>query len=228
MGTHPIFESDFDCLTDMTVSEEQEEEFEALQAIYPEIERYEESPEQPLLIFAIDLASETEENQLSVRLQISMPETYPEIAPECDVLEYSDSLDPADCVNIEKFIRETCEDQLGEIMCFTIISGVEDQRKQEEEEAAQKKFIGTRVTVESFLQWKEKFDAELEALKSQKQKELEAAMKGRLTGKQQFLQKKAGDEISSEVLVANQVQVDESLFDDEDLEDLDELDIPDE
>ena len=50
-----------------------------------------------------------------------MPETYPEIAPECDVLEYSDSLDPADCVNIEKFIRETCEDQLGEIMCFTII-----------------------------------------------------------------------------------------------------------
>ena len=149
----------------------------------------------------------------------------------------------------------------------------EEKRKQEEEEAAQKKFIGTRVTVESFLQWKEKFDAELEALKSQKQKELEAAMKaklsidlsswlvyskstfyifssralylkfiiwllrnaktdnfwkGRLTGKQQFLQKKAGDEISSEVLVANQVQVDESLFDDEDLEDLDELDIPDE
>ena len=48
----------------MTVSEEQEEEFEALQAIYPEIGRYEESPEQPLLIFAIDLASETEENQL--------------------------------------------------------------------------------------------------------------------------------------------------------------------
>merc|ERR1711914_32469 len=207
MGTHPIFESDFDCLTEMTVSEEQEEEFEALQAIYPEIERYEESPEQPLLIFAIDLASETEENQLSVRLQISMPETYPEIAPECDVLEYSDSLDPADCVNIEKFIRETCEDQLGEIMCFTIISGVQDQLNDLVDEIERRK---------------------LEAEEKRKQKELEAAMKGRLTGKQQFLQKKAGDEISSEVLVANQVQVDESLFDDEDLEDLDELDIPDE
>ena len=50
-----------------------------------------------------------------------MPEAYPEVAPECDVLEYSDSLDPADCVHIEKFIRETCEEQLGEIMCFTII-----------------------------------------------------------------------------------------------------------
>merc|ERR1712212_1016717 len=248
MGTHPIFESDFDCLTDMTVSEEQEEEFEALQAIYPEIERYEESPEQPLLIFAIDLASETEENQLSVRLQISMPETYPEVGPECDVLEYSDSLDPADCVNIEKFIRETCEVQLGEIMCFTIISGVQDElnnlvdeierrkeeeiarRKQEEEEAARKKFIGTRVTVESFLQWKVKFDEELEALKTEKQRRLEAALKGKLTGKQLFLQKKAVDEVEGEAM-ADQVQVDESLFDDEDLfddDELDELDIPDE
>ena len=54
----------------------------------------------------------------------------------------------------------------------------EERKKAEEEEAAQKKFIGTRVTVETFLQWKEKFDAELEALKSQKQRELEAAMKG--------------------------------------------------
>ena len=54
----------------------------------------------------------------------------------------------------------------------------EEKKKQEEEEAARKKFQGTRVTVESFLQWKAKFDAELEALKSIKQKQLEAAMKG--------------------------------------------------
>merc|ERR1711937_575207 len=247
MGTHPIFESDFDCLTEMSVSEEQEEEFEALQAIYPEIERYEESPEQPLLIFAIDLASETEENQLSVRLQISMPETYPEVGPECDVLEYSDSLDPADCVNIEKFIRETCEDQLGEIMCFTVISGVQDQlndlvdeierrkleaeekRKQEEEEAAQKKFIGTRVTVESFLQWKEKFDAELEALKTKEQKDKEAALQGRMTGKQLFLTKKAVDNEDVTIAMADQVEVDESLFENMDELDLDEdFEIPDE
>merc|ERR1711937_827884 len=239
MGTHPIFESDFDCLTEMSVSEEQEEEFEALQAIYPEIERYEESPEQPLLIFAIDLASETEENQLSVRLQISMPETYPEVGPECDVLEYSDSLDPADCVNIEKFIRETCDDQLGEIMCFTIISGVQDQlndlvdeierRKLEEEEAAQKKFIGTRVTVESFLQWKEKFDAELEALKTKEQKDKEAALKGRMTGKQLFLTKKAVDNEDVTIAMADQVEVDESLFENMDELDLDEdFEIPDE
>ena len=62
------------------------------------------------------------------------------------------------------------------------------------------------MTVESFLQWKAKFDAELEALKTIKQKQLEAAMKGWMTGKQLFLQKKAVDEIESEALVANQVQ----------------------
>ena len=51
------------------VNEEQEEEYEALEAIYPEIERFHPSEEanpddyHPLE-FAIDLASETEENQL--------------------------------------------------------------------------------------------------------------------------------------------------------------------
>ena len=51
------------------VNEEQEEEYEALEAIYPELERFLPSgdvdPEQyQPLVFAIDLASETEENQL--------------------------------------------------------------------------------------------------------------------------------------------------------------------
>ena len=50
-----------------------------------------------------------------------MPAEYPNVAPDCDVLEFSDGLDPRDCVDIEKFITETCEDQLGEIMCFTVI-----------------------------------------------------------------------------------------------------------
>ena len=57
------------------VNEEQEEEYEALEAIYPEIERFhntEADPEafQPL-VFAIDLASETEENQLRLVLNIN-------------------------------------------------------------------------------------------------------------------------------------------------------------
>ena len=57
-----------------------------------------------------------------------------------------------------------------------------ERKKAEEEAAARKKFEGTRVTVESFLIWKEKFDAELESLKSAAQKKAEAELKGRMTG----------------------------------------------
>ena len=44
----------------MPVSEEQEEEYEALEAIYPELVKIDTE----LLTFTIDLASETDENQL--------------------------------------------------------------------------------------------------------------------------------------------------------------------
>jgi hypothetical protein len=224
------------------VSEEQEEEFEALESIYPEIERHEGE----LMSFTIMLESETDENQLQVELRLQLPEEYPNAVLECDVLDF-ENLDPEDCVGIEKFIRETCQDELGEQICFTVISGVQDylndlvdtmekrkieeaqRKKAEEEAAARKKFEGTRVTVESFLVWKENFDAELESLKTAAQKKAEAEMKGRMTGKQLFLTKIAGGDEEVKLAIANQVHVDESLFDD--LGDLDldeELDIPDE
>ena len=38
-----------------------------------------------------------------------------------------------------------------------------EERKRKEEEAEQAKFNGTKVTVESFLEWKKKFDAEMKA-----------------------------------------------------------------
>lgn len=60
------------------------------------------------------------------------------------------------------------------------------RKKAEEEAIARKKFEGTRVTVESFLVWKEKFDAELESLKSAAQRKAELEMKGRMTGNISF------------------------------------------
>ncbi|KAJ8314838.1 hypothetical protein KUTeg_006988 [Tegillarca granosa] len=65
------------------------------------------------------------------------------------------------------------------VMVFTIVSAVQEQltvlieetrekqiaekerAKREEEERERKKFEGTRVTIESFLAWKKKFDAEM-------------------------------------------------------------------
>ena len=70
------------------------------------------------------------------------------------------------------------------------------------------------MTVESFMVWKERFDAELEGLKGEEQRKQEAALKGRLSGKQLFLSKKAVDDDDVQLIIANQVEVDESLFDD--------------
>ena len=67
----------------------------------------------------------------------------------------------------------------------------EKERKQTEaEEAERKRFEGTRVTVETFMAWKLKFDAELAELKRIEEKKREAEGKtgggGTLTGKELF------------------------------------------
>ena len=77
---------------------------------------------------------------------------------------------------------------------------------------------GTKVTIESFLAWKAKFDEERMALKANKAKENLG-----LTGKEIFLSN--ADMNTSDVNfegVEETVQVDESLF-----EDLDDLDVGD-
>lgn len=48
----------------------------------------------------------------------------------------------------------------------------------------QKKFEGTRVTVETFLAWKAQFDKELQALRSEKEREEEKNKK--FTGRELF------------------------------------------
>lgn len=60
-----------------------------------------------------------------------------------------------------------------------------ERQKYLDEEEERKKIEGTRVTVESFLAWKAKFDAEMRSKK--KQKVVEDTAQKRLTGKQQFL-----------------------------------------
>lgn len=47
----------------------------------------------------------------------------------------------------------------------------------------QQRFHGTPVTIENFLNWKAKFDAELLEIKRKKMKEEEQAGKNKLSGK---------------------------------------------
>ncbi|XP_075001808.1 RWD domain-containing protein 1 isoform X3 [Calonectris borealis] len=94
----------------------------------------------------------------------------------------------------------------------------------------QQRFHGTPVTIENFLNWKAKFDAELLEIKRKKMKEEEQAGKNKLSGKQLFEMDHNLDTSDIQFLeeAGNSVEVDESLFQEmDDLELEDEEDDPD-
>jgi len=141
-----------------------------------------------------------------------------------------ENIDESYATEILDLMKQLSEENLGMVMVFIIFSAVqeklteivegaadsikeEEERKIKELEAAErKKFEGTCVTIESFLAWQAKFDAEMAALKQQKVKE-ETAVK-KLTGKELFMLNNAMDD--SEVKFLEEggevVEVDESLF----------------
>lgn len=227
--------------------EEQKNEIEALESIYPEeLEIIQTSPH----VFTVKVASQpsedyrhedTEDDRVSCVVQFSYTPKYPEELPAIEI-ESSDNLTEEQQAMILQFINEQAEENLGMVMVFTIISAlqerltvlVEDTKREAEEqrtrkeklaeEAAQKRFEGTRVTIETFLAWKAKFDAERMELK-QLQNQIEQNKKP--TGKELFENDASlfENEINFLQDEGESVEVDESLF--EDMEDLDMNDMDD-
>ncbi|XP_018024122.1 RWD domain-containing protein 1 [Hyalella azteca] len=116
------------------------------------------------------------------------------------------------------------EEQNNEVEALESIYPDEFQREYD------KVFEGTRVTVETFMTWKAKFDAEMAALKSSTDISIDG--KKRLTGKELFLADKTLNESDLSFLGEGDtaVAVDETLFenlDDLELDDDDEDDDPD-
>ncbi|VDM63975.1 unnamed protein product [Angiostrongylus costaricensis] len=95
-----------------------------------------------------------------------------------------------------------------------------EEEKEKAEAIERRKFEGTIVTPESFRIWKEKFDKERKALMEKKEKEREASLAGKLTGRQLFL-RDATLNLSDVALIEQGVEIDESLF----LEEIDGLDL---
>lgn len=132
------------------------------------------------------------------------------------------------------------EENRGAVMTFLVISAAiewleqhheqvkaqktakEEARKAAADAELEKKLVGTKVTVENFMNWKRDFDAK--RLKDRKDKKSDGQKK--LTGKELFLQNSTLNESDlkfTDEMMDENVEFDEALF-----EDMDGLDIEDE
>uniref|UniRef100_A0A7N5KKR1 RWD domain-containing protein 1 n=1 Tax=Ailuropoda melanoleuca TaxID=9646 RepID=A0A7N5KKR1_AILME len=250
--------------------EEQRNELEALESIYPDsFTVLSENPPS----FTITVTSEAGENDETVQttLKFTYSEKYPDEAPLYEIFS-QENLEDNDVSDILKLLALQAEENLGMVMIFTLVTAVqeklneivdqiktrrEEEKKQKEKEAEEAEkvyckagisfiifyicfvshlsnhmsflfskqlFHGTPVTIENFLSWKAKFDAELLEIKKKRMKEEEQAGKNKLSGKQLFETDHNLDTSDIQFLedAGNNVEVDESLFqemDDLDLED---------
>lgn len=179
----------------------------------------------------------------TITLSFECTPKYPDEPPVIEIVEQSDTIDDADGEELLQKLNDEASQSLGMVMVFTLVSSAiewlnalkenadEKQRlaierkKKAEEEAEQKKFEGTRVTVESFMRWKLAFEKEMATLKEANK---DQDISGKLTGKQLF-ERDAGlvdsdlkfmeeGDVAADIAYDG-VKVDSSLFEDLDIED---------
>ncbi|KAI3406529.2 GIR2 [Candida oxycetoniae] len=228
--------------------EEQAQEIEILQSIYPdELEFLNDSQTQFQIRVDLDLQSDRKH---SFYLIVKYPATYPEVTPNLSIeiaaqqgdeeeevsqqqhanLSDGDESDE-DSKNIQlalhmaetiDFTKEDLNKLLGKLndeaqvnigmpSIFTLVSVLKDEaeclfqqkldfanqqferKRKELEKIEQKKFQGTKVTKESWLEWRNKFREEMRFDKIDERKKFEMHG-GRLTGKEIFERGLAGNE----------------------------------
>ncbi|GFG34489.1 hypothetical protein Cfor_07715 [Coptotermes formosanus] len=221
----------------MDYKDEQNNEIEALDSIYSgEMEILGITPHHK---FIIPIKSEEYEpdtdNGLMCKLKFSYAAKYPEEAPEVEICD-SENFEEEDEALLKEHIIQQAQENLGTVMIFTLVSSAQEWlntkwdevrkrreeyailKEKEAEEAERRRFEGTRVTVESFLAWKARFDAETGAKTMQDREEKETR---KLTGRELFLTDKTLNESDLKFLEdgGDSIKVDESLF--QDLEELD-------
>lgn len=202
---------------------EQQMEMEALQSIY--VEEYAEADEG----FTILIKSDEHDSRL--QLYVKYTPKYPEEAP-IFMLNNAEDVDESFLEDMQVKLNEQIQDSLGMAMVFTLASflkeqleayveqreimrvEMEEKRRLEEEEKEAAKYRGTPCTIENFIVWKRKFDAEMAELNKEKIK-AEAAKRLKPTGKQLFEQNK--ELVASDVALTTEgdVAVDTSLFEGE-------------
>lgn len=202
--------------------EDQQEEREVLDSIFPD-EIQDISDTEYRVSITLDVKAESEEEPAAptILLNVRYPETYPDVAPYLDITQPPNAaryphLDvQEDKARLLEALEPTIEENMGMAMVFTLVSTLKDaaellisERQQaiqalkdveaaKAEEEENRKFEGEKVTRETFLAWREKFQEEVAEEKARKAAEKEAedkkkrggrAEERKLTGKQLWLQ----------------------------------------
>ncbi|NWI67244.1 RWDD1 protein, partial [Todus mexicanus] len=176
-------------------SEEQRNELEALESIYPD--SFTVLSEKPAT-FTITVTSEAGENDETVQttLKFTYREKYPDETPLYEIVS-QENLDDNDVTDIIKLLEQQVRKM--EYLNSTWYNSHFSQNFSLKSNAHlhsqlcklclqpyflffQQRFHGTPVTIENFLNWKAKFDAELLEMKRKKMKEDEQAGKNKLSG----------------------------------------------
>lgn len=212
--------------------EEQKEEREVLDSIFPdEIQDLSDTAYRVTVNLDVTKADEDETPDPILILNVSYPEAYPDVAPELDITQPPNAPKhphlslQEDKARLLEALQPTIEESIGMAMVFTLVSTLKDsaellisERQQaiqaqkdfeaaKAEEEENKKFEGQRVTRETFLAWREKFQQEMEEEAARRQAEQEAedkkkrggkAEEKKLTGKQLWEQGIAGKNLGDE------------------------------
>lgn len=215
----------------MDPHEEQQQELEVLQSIYPD-ELTLVSPTNYSIKIALDTQSDRKH---ALSLNVKYPETYPEVVPILEITieddevvvpdEDEDDEDPNKAIHLSESIEFSKEDlkfllnklneeaelQIGMPSVFALATQLKDESEilfQKKLDKAQKdyddqllakerqeqnKFIGTEVTKESWLKWRNDFRNELQIELKDKERQ-DKIHNGKLTGREIFERGLAGDD----------------------------------
>lgn len=213
--------------------EEQKEEREVLDSIFPE-EIQDISDAEYRVSIALDVKTEEDEDEDApiIILNVRYPEAYPDEAPMLDVTtppnaakhEHLDIQE--DKARLLDALQPAIEENMGMAMVFSLVSTLKDAAElliserqqaiqaqkdfeaQQAEAEENRKFEGEKVTRESFLAWQDKFKQELAEEQAKKAAELEAEERKKRGGRVEE-KKLTGKQLWQQGLAGNTVDEDE-------------------
>lgn len=190
--------------------DEQKEEREVLDSIFPD-EITDISETEYRISIQLDITNDDgdESEPPIMLLKVEYPAEYPDTAPRLDLIpppnapkhKYFDVQD--DKTVLLEALQPTIEENMGMAMIFTVVSTLKDEaellvcerqkarqaildiEKSKKEEEENRKFHGTSVNRETFLEWRKKFNAELAEEEKRRKEEQEAEDKKKRGGKEE-------------------------------------------